>query len=170
MSQYALKPAFILPTVLFVISALLILAVGLLLNIGLERHSARSYVDYQRAELAATAGLQQIEASLRHATSNDTFLVLESICKPSKPTDRQPAPHLFIAQGRSAPNHTFIFSYEILCPFLNFNKIIDSPGLANSCQEFMCNSGNQQIGYLKWLVDSGNVQNTGISFAGYYKC
>ncbi len=111
MSQYALKPAFILPTVLFVISALLILAVGLLLNIGLERHSARSYVDYQRAELAATAGLQQIEASLRHATSNDTFLVLESICKPSKPTDRQPAPHLFIAQGRSAPNHTFIFSY-----------------------------------------------------------
>ncbi|MEI7956093.1 MAG: hypothetical protein WCJ66_13070 [Verrucomicrobiota bacterium] len=111
MSQSKLKPAFILPAVLFVISALLILAVGLLLNIGIERRSARSHLDYERAELAATAGLQHIEASLKHATSNDTFLVLESICKSSKPTGRQPAPHLFLAQGRSAPNQTFAFSY-----------------------------------------------------------
>jgi len=106
-----MKPAFILPAVLFVISALLILAVGLLLNIGLERHSARSYLDYQRAELAATAGLEHIKASLKHATSNDTFLVLEANRRPSKPTDRQPAPRLFIAQGQSAPNNTFTFSY-----------------------------------------------------------
>ena len=120
-------PAFILPAVLFVISALLILAVGLLLNVGLERRTARSYVEYQRAELAASAALQQVKASLKHATSNDTFLLLQATLKPTNQTARQATPYLFLAQGKSAPNDSFTFSYLPL--FSATEQPADTPGL-----------------------------------------
>jgi Tfp pilus assembly protein PilV len=49
---------FTLPAVLVVTGALLILAVGILLVASIERSTARSFVDRQRAELAAQAGLE----------------------------------------------------------------------------------------------------------------
>ena len=104
-------PAFILPALLCIVSALLILAVGLLLDVGLERRTARSYVDYQRAELAANAGLQQVEASLKHATCNDTFLVLQATLNPPNRSGRQAAPYGFLAQGTPTPSNAYSFSY-----------------------------------------------------------
>ncbi|KAB2642479.1 MAG: hypothetical protein DVB26_02535 [Verrucomicrobia bacterium] len=104
-------PAFILPALLFVISALLILAVGLLLSTGLERRTARSYIELQRAELAASAALQQVKASLNHATANDSFLLLQSTLKPPVQSTRQATPYVLLAQGRPAPNDSLSFSY-----------------------------------------------------------
>ena len=111
MSYLPPRPAFALPAVLFVVSALLILAVSLLLVAGLERSTARSYVDHQRAELAACAGLEQVKASLNHATSNDTFLILQATPKQPTPTGRQATPLVFLVQGKPAPGNTFSFSF-----------------------------------------------------------
>ena len=107
----ATPPAFILPAVLCVVSALLILAVGLLLSVGLERHTARSYVEYQRAEMAANAALQQVKASLNQATANDTFLLLQATLKPPGQSTRQATPYILLAQGKPAPNAALTFSY-----------------------------------------------------------
>ncbi|KAB2641956.1 MAG: hypothetical protein DVB25_00075 [Verrucomicrobia bacterium] len=92
-------------------SALLILAVALLLGVGLERRTARSYVEYQRAELAASAALQQVEASLKQATSNDTFLVLQATLKQPVRSARQAAPYVLLAQVKSTHNNSVTFSY-----------------------------------------------------------
>ena len=118
-------PAFALPAVLFVVSALLILAVGLLLVAGLERSTARSYVDHQRAELAASAGLQQVTASLTQATSNDTFLILQATPKQPTQTGRQATPLVFLAQGKPALGNRFSFSFLPL--FSTTSQPADSP-------------------------------------------
>ena len=106
-----LKSAFVLPVVLFVVAALLILAVGLLLVAGLERNTARSYVDFQRAELAAKAGLEHVKASLNRGASNDTFLVLQATLASPIQGGRHSAPLVFLAQGRPASDSTFAFTY-----------------------------------------------------------
>ena len=56
------RPAagFALPSILVVVGALLILAVGILLVMGIERDTARSFGDRERAELSARAGLEEV--------------------------------------------------------------------------------------------------------------
>lgn len=90
---------FILPTVLVVIGALLILAIGILMVAGIERSTARSFVDRQRAELAARAGLEDIRGILNREAANDDFLILQSIPPASASTGSQSAPQLFLARG-----------------------------------------------------------------------
>lgn len=92
---------FTLPVILVVTGALFILAIGVLLVTGVERNTARSFVDRQRAELAAGAGLEEIRRILYLETSNDDFMVLQSVSTNRPATARQPAPHLFIARGRA---------------------------------------------------------------------
>ncbi|OYV03639.1 MAG: hypothetical protein CFE26_21110, partial [Verrucomicrobiales bacterium VVV1] len=62
------RAGFTLPAVLVIASALLLLAIGLLLIVGIERKTARSYLDRQRAELTARAGLEDVAAVLRTET------------------------------------------------------------------------------------------------------
>ena len=64
MRRPAQHPGFALPAVLIVIGALLILAVGVLLVTGIERDTARSFVDRERADLAARAGLEELRGIL----------------------------------------------------------------------------------------------------------
>jgi type II secretory pathway pseudopilin PulG len=93
---------FTLPAVLVVVAALLILAVGILLVTGIERSTTRSFVDRQRAELAARAGFEEVRSLLARETANDDFIVLQSALKqPIQQTQppRDPAPHLFIARA-----------------------------------------------------------------------
>lgn len=92
---------FILPTVLVVIGALLILAVGILLVAGVERSTARSFVDRQRAELAARSGLEDVRGLLKMEASNDDFLVIQA--KLAEPIVRgcERAPYLFVARGKN---------------------------------------------------------------------
>ncbi len=93
------KPGFTLPAVLVVVAALLILAVGILLVTGVERDTARSFVDRQRAEIAARAGLEEFRGILAKEAGNDDYIILQStVAKPIIP-GVQPAPHLFLARA-----------------------------------------------------------------------
>lgn len=102
---------FILPTVLVIVSALLILTVGMLLVVSTERSATRSHVDHQRARLAVRAGLEEIKAILHLATSNDTFIVVQSTLKQALKTGREPAPFLFLVEVGVSSGKVFSFHY-----------------------------------------------------------
>ena len=104
-------PGFVLPAVLVVVSALVILAVGILLVAGLERSTSRAYVNHQRAELAAYAGLEDVKGILNLEASNDNFTLVQSTLKQPVKAGREPAPFLFLVRGRNAPANTFSFRY-----------------------------------------------------------
>ena len=94
-----LASAFTLPAVMVVSAAMLILAVGLLAIMGIEKKTARSFTDAKRAELAARAGLEDFRAVLRAETANDDYLVIAGT-PPNQPTENREAnKHLFIARG-----------------------------------------------------------------------
>lgn len=99
-SRRAREAGFTLPAILVVVGALLILAVGALLVVGIERSTARSFSDRQRAELAARAGLEDIKGILNLEAANDDFVVLQSeLATPITPGS-QAAPQLFLARGK----------------------------------------------------------------------
>ncbi len=110
---------FALPAVLIITGALLILAVGSLMVVGIERSTARSFVDRNRADLAVQAGLEDIRALFNAETSNDDFLVMEALRPdPTDPNADPVAPYLFIARGERAGNgvkyrHVPLFSNKI---------------------------------------------------------
>ena len=104
---------FTLPVILVVVSALLILAVGILLLISIERKTARSFVDKQRAELAAKAGLEDVRGILNIEASNDDFLVIQSTLVNLITKDYQQAPYLFLSRGKvnAADNTKYSYRY-----------------------------------------------------------
>ncbi len=93
---------FSLPVVLVVVGALLILAVGVLLVVGIERNTARSFSDRQRAELAARAGLEDLRGILNTEAANDDFLIIQSTLSTPITAGYQSAPQLFLARGKAA--------------------------------------------------------------------
>lgn len=98
---------FTLPSILVVVGALLILSVGLLLIVGIERSTARSYVDRERADLAAKAGLEEIRGVLNQEASNDDYLIIqgtasEVVSENEEDKDRQLAPFLYLTRGQSS--------------------------------------------------------------------
>jgi type II secretory pathway pseudopilin PulG len=117
---------FTLPAVLVIIGALLILAVGVLLVVTIERDTARSFVDRQRAELAARAGLEELRGILTAEVANDDFVVLQStLATPITPA-ADPAPHLFIGRGKqTVTNGVFDFRYIPL--FSTTTRPADAP-------------------------------------------
>jgi hypothetical protein len=70
------QEGFTLPAILIMVAALLLLVVGLLAMSVTERRITRRGLDRERAELAARAGLAEVEAMLEKETSNDDFLVI----------------------------------------------------------------------------------------------
>lgn len=84
---------FTLPAILVVVGALLILAVGALLLVGIERNTARSFVDRERAELAARAGFEDVKGLLAKEASNDDFLILQGAENEVEKLDLQNAYH-----------------------------------------------------------------------------
>lgn len=101
---------FILPAVLIVMGALFIVAVGVLLVSGIERSTARSFVDHQRAELAAGAGLEQVRAILQREAANDDFVVLQSALVSPITHGGVPAAQVFIARG-SLSGGAYVYRY-----------------------------------------------------------
>ncbi|MEX1049168.1 MAG: hypothetical protein WED15_06550 [Akkermansiaceae bacterium] len=95
------RAGFTLPAILVVVGALLILAVGVLLVVGIERSTARSFADRQRAELAAAAGLENIRGILSQEAANDDFFVIQNSLTERITPDREPAPQLFLARGKT---------------------------------------------------------------------
>jgi hypothetical protein len=103
---------FALPAILVVVGALLILAVGILLVVGIERKTARSFSDRQRAALAARAGLEDVKGILNLEATNDDFLVIQSTLASPITTGFQSAPNLFLARGKMDPADNTKFSYR----------------------------------------------------------
>lgn len=101
---------FTLPAILVVTGALFILAVGILLVAGIERSTARAFVERQRAELAARAGLEELRAILNQETANDDFIVLQSACASPLAAGRPAAPQFFLVRGRTEGNG-YIYRY-----------------------------------------------------------
>jgi hypothetical protein len=100
-----------LPAVLVVVSALLILVVGLLLVVGIERNTARSFSDLERASLAAQAGLEDVKGLLNQNAANDNYLVIQSVLTAPTVVGSVPCPQLFLATGKSSsrgPIYTYI--------------------------------------------------------------
>ena len=91
---------FTLPAILVVVAALLILAVGILLVVSIERSTSRCFVDQTKAELAARAGLEEVKGIFQHEAANDDFLVIQShLNAPLTPGFQSPA-HLFLTRGK----------------------------------------------------------------------
>jgi hypothetical protein len=90
---------FTLPAVLVVAAAMLILAIGLLALVNIERKTARSFADSKRAELAARAGLEDFRAVLRRETANDDFLIIAGTPPRTPPAGLEAPSHLFVARG-----------------------------------------------------------------------
>lgn len=95
------QAGFTLPAILVVVGALLILAVGILLVTNIERSTARSFVDRERAELAAKAGLEELKGILLKEAANDDFTVIQSTLAAPITAGTQTAPHLFLVRGES---------------------------------------------------------------------
>jgi type II secretory pathway pseudopilin PulG len=135
---------FTLPAVLVVVGALLILAVGALLVVGIERDTARSFVDRQRAELAARAGLEDIRGILTAETTNDDFVVLQSTLAAPITPGGDPAPHLFIGRGTSEVSNQ-VFKYRYIPLFSTTTRPADAPFAAPELEPLTGANASQRI-------------------------
>jgi hypothetical protein len=93
---------FTLPAILVVTGGMFILAIGVLLVSIIERRSARATADFQRAGLAASAGLEEVRGMFNREAANDDFMILQSFRANQIATGREPAPQLFLARGKVA--------------------------------------------------------------------
>jgi len=141
---------FTLPAVLVVVAALLILAVGALLVTTVERDTARSFVDRQRAEMAVRAGLEDLRGVLTAETANDDFVVIQSTLPGFSVKPK--AAHLFIARG-SKQSSPFQFSYIPL--FSAASRPQPSPLSVPELAPLM--SAGPSVGFTP-LPHQGNVQ------------
>lgn len=101
---------FTLPAVLIIVGALLILAIGLLTVTGIERRTARSYVDLGRAEMAATAGIEEVKSILGKGTETDDFIILGANRGESLEKGKSKSPYLLLARGKAGESSAS-FSY-----------------------------------------------------------
>ena len=108
------SPGFALPAVLVIVAALLVLAIGLLLVVGTERSTARSFADFQRAELAARAGLEDFNGLFSSRAATDTYTVLQATLDEPIQQGRTKAPFLYLAQGKKGSGDAFTFTYTPL--------------------------------------------------------
>jgi len=154
-----LAAGFTLPAVLVVMGALLILAIGALMVVGIERSTARSFVDRNRADLAIQAGLVDIRELFNAETSNDDFLVVESPRKDptlSADTLPQPAPYLFIARGEVSGGN---LNYRQVPLFSNIVKApLRSPTLQEQAVDDKVIGPNNQTKSLKTLPYLGDAK------------
>ncbi|WP_193210475.1 type IV pilus modification PilV family protein [Luteolibacter marinus] len=128
---------FTLPAIMVVAAALLILAVGLMAVISIERKTARSFADAKRAELAARAGLEDFRASLRTETANDDYLIIGGTPE-VEPTEGHELPaSLFIARGSGGEDDV---SYRYI-PLFSSNELpatsgtLEAPEIAIGSEE-----------------------------------
>lgn len=138
---------FALPATLVVVGGLLILAVGILLLAGIERGTARSFVDRSRAELAARAGLEDLRGVLTAEAANDDFLILQSRAAApvdaTKP-DAQPAPMLFLSRGKTSGAS---FSYSHVPLFSSTTRPADAPLAAPAVEPLVGATANERLDF-----------------------
>lgn len=143
---------FTLPAVMVVAAAMLILAVGLLAIVGIERKTSASFADMKRAELAARAGLEDFRAVLRTETANDDYLVIGGASKNTPQDGKEVPQNLFIARGEgSGENFRYVplFSTKELP---NRDNILTAPEVPEGKgQTGKANDGYALISGPAWL-------------------
>ena len=90
---------FTLAAVMVIVAAILLLTVGALSLVGIERKTARSYVDAKRAEWVARAGMEDVRGILRQETANDGYLVVSKPGEIAAGSDLDPLDYLYLARG-----------------------------------------------------------------------
>jgi len=90
---------FTLAVVLVVMAAILLLAVGVLAVVGIERKTARSYIDSKRAEWIARGGMEDVRALLGEQTANDDFLIIGKPGEVEAGSQLEALDYLFLARG-----------------------------------------------------------------------
>ena len=111
MSHSRAAGGFTLPAILVIVGGLLILAVGALLIVGIERNTSRAFSDRERANLAARAGLEDVKGILATEATNDDFLIIQSALKNSIVSATKPAPQLFVARGKRGSGSAVPYRY-----------------------------------------------------------
>ncbi|NQX01650.1 hypothetical protein HQ447_13415 [bacterium] len=132
------KPAagFTLPAILVVVGALLILAVGILLVVGIERSTSRAFSDRERANLAARAGLEEVKGIFSKEAANDDFLIPQGPEIKATGAAKDPAPYLYLARGSGGGNtvnyrYVPLFSAEKSPPTPTTGSPLKAPEGAN---------------------------------------
>ena len=95
---------FTLAAVMVILAAILLLSVGVLAVVGIERKTARSYVDTKRAEWIARAGVEEVRTLLRDETLEDDFLILSRPAEEDATTETGPLDYLYLARGEGGGN------------------------------------------------------------------
>ncbi|MBK1826494.1 type IV pilus modification PilV family protein [Haloferula rosea] len=93
------RRGFTLAVVLVVMAAILLLAVGVLAVVGIERKTARSYIDSKRAEWIARAGMEDVRARLGEQTANDDYLIVSQPGEVDAGSTLDPLDYLFLVRG-----------------------------------------------------------------------
>jgi Tfp pilus assembly protein PilV len=119
MTNFTVSPSrhargFTLPSVMVVTAALLLLVVGLLAVVSIEKKTASSYSDSKRAELAARAGLEDFRTTLINQTANDDYLVIGQSDDTPKNKDLSALPYLYAVRGKAADDTSYTYSYHPL--------------------------------------------------------
>lgn len=104
------RPAFTLPVVLIGVSGMLILLVGLLSTLNLERQTARTVSDIYRAELIAESALIEVERVLKDATQGENYLVTRAETEVTIASETRTREHYWI--GRPSEEATAAGSYD----------------------------------------------------------
>ena len=135
---------FTLVVVLVVAAALLIAAISSLAISGIVRGTSRAWVDQQRADLAARAGLEELRAIFNKEACNDDFLILQSTLADPLSAGRDPAPHLFLARG-AAKSNAYQYRYT---PLFSTNRMPEETPLeAPSIDTLITSDENQRVDF-----------------------
>jgi hypothetical protein len=115
-----------------VVGALLILAVGALLVVGIERNTSRAFSDRERANLAARAGLEDVKGILAKEAANDDFIILHGPEIKDPKAKKDPAPYLYLARGSGGGEdvsyrYVPLFSAEKLPPTPTAGSPLETP-------------------------------------------
>ena len=155
-SSHQKTPAgFTLPAILVVVAALLILAVGILLVVDIERSTSRSFVDREKAELAALAGLEEVKGILQREAANDDFLIIQSHLEVPITAGTQSPPHLFLARGKTVSGK---LAYRYL-PLFSANRTPpETPNLLSPAVEPLVTAEPSQYKDLVTLPYNDNVR------------
>ncbi|BCX48512.1 hypothetical protein HAHE_24200 [Haloferula helveola] len=100
------RKGFTLAAVLVVMAAILLLSVGVLAVVGIERKTARSYVDVKRAEWIARAGVEQVRTLLREEADNDDFLIFAKPGEAEAGSTKDVLDYLYLARGEGGGEDT----------------------------------------------------------------
>ena len=103
------REGFTLAAVLVVMAAMLLMAVGVLAVIGMERKTARSYVDAKRAEWVARAGMEDVRGILREQSANDDYLIVAHKGE-ERIQGKEPLDLLYLARGKGGGDNV---SYQL---------------------------------------------------------